>query len=79
MRCALLRLVVFRASVRLGGNVNNGANYGLLYFNANNTVSNAHWIYGGGLSLYASQRAGGGASSSASDIPLFPQGVSLQR
>lgn len=36
-------------SVRLGGNLNNGTNAGVLYFNANNSVSNANWSYGGGL------------------------------
>ncbi len=38
----------FRA-VRFGGNVNNGANAGVLYFNANNAVGNSNWNYGGGL------------------------------
>ena len=36
-------------SVRRRGNVNNGANDGLRYFNANNAPSNAHWTYGAGL------------------------------
>lgn len=54
--CALLRLRGLLRSVRFGGNVNNGANYGVLYFNANNAVSNSNWNYGGGLLLYASQR-----------------------
>ena len=30
----------------LGGNVNNGANAGLFYFNANNAPSNSNWNYG---------------------------------
>ena len=38
-------------AVRRGGNVNNGANAGPCYFNANNAVSNANWNYGAALSL----------------------------
>lgn len=34
-------------AVRLGGNPNNGANDGVLNFNANNAPSNAKWDYGG--------------------------------
>ena len=34
-------------AVRLGGNPNNGANDGVLNFNANNAPSNANWNYGG--------------------------------
>ncbi len=36
-------------SVRLGGNWNNGANYGFSYVNANNAPSNANANYGGDL------------------------------
>ena len=36
-------------AVRRGGNVNNGANAGPCYFNANNAVSNANWNYGAAL------------------------------
>lgn len=39
-----------RIAVRRGGNLNNGANAGLLYFNANNAPSNANWNYGGEIS-----------------------------
>lgn len=46
----------FLRSVRFGGYVSTGSNFGVLYFNANNPVSNSNWNYGGGLSLYASQR-----------------------
>lgn len=35
--------------VRRGGNVNNGANAGPCYFNANDNVSNANWNYGAAL------------------------------
>lgn len=35
-------------SVRRRGNVYNGTNAGLRYFNANNAPSNAHWNYGAG-------------------------------
>ena len=35
-------------SVRRRGNVNNGANDGLRYFNAINAPSNANWNYGAG-------------------------------
>lgn len=38
-------------AVRRGGNVNNGANAGPCYFNANNAVSNANWNYGAALIL----------------------------
>lgn len=43
-----------RIAVRLGGNLNNGANAGLLYFNANNAPSNANWNYGGEIFPYSS-------------------------
>lgn len=36
-------------SVRRRGNVNNGANYGPRYVNANNAPSNANWNYGAAL------------------------------
>ena len=39
-------------AVRRGGNVNNGANAGPCYFNANNAVSNANWNYGATLNLF---------------------------
>ena len=39
-------------AVRRGGNVNNGTNAGLCYFNANNAVSNANWNYGATLNLF---------------------------
>lgn len=54
--CAAFAPSLVLRSVRFGGNVNNGANCGVLYFNANNAVSNSNWNYGGGLLLYASQR-----------------------
>ena len=38
--------------VRRGGNVNDGANDGPLYFNANNAPSNANWNYGSALNLF---------------------------
>ena len=62
----------FLRSVRFGGNVNNGSNYGVLYFNANNPVSNANWNYGGGLSLYASQRITAWCAGYAFYIYIFP-------
>lgn len=34
------------------GNLNNGANYGLWYVNANNALSNANWNIGGRQSGY---------------------------
>lgn len=34
-------------AVRFGGNVNNGANAGVVIFNANNAPSNSNWNYGG--------------------------------
>ncbi len=54
--CSLCRVSVFAylvngnvvRSVRRRGNVNNGANDGLRYFNANNAPSNANWNYGAG-------------------------------
>lgn len=36
-------------AVRRRGNVNNGANYGPRYVNANNAPSNGNWNYGSGL------------------------------
>ncbi len=36
-------------AVRRGGNLNNGANYGPCYFNANNAPSNSNWNYGAGI------------------------------
>ena len=36
-------------AVRRRGNLNNGANNGPRYFNANNAPSNGNWNYGGGL------------------------------
>lgn len=42
-------------AVRRRGNVNNGANAGPRYFNANNAVSNANWNYGGGHYLIQSR------------------------
>ena len=38
-------------AVRRGGNVNNGANAGPCYFNANNAPSNSNWNYGAALNL----------------------------
>ena len=37
--------------MRWGGNVNDGANDGPCYFNANNAPSNANWNYGAALNL----------------------------
>ena len=34
-------------AVRRRGNLNNGANYGPCYVNANNAPSNSNWNYGG--------------------------------
>ena len=45
-------------AVRRGGNVNNGANAGPCYFNANNAPSNANWNYG--------------ATLTSSSIPAWP-------
>jgi len=45
-----------RSAVRLGGNVNNGSNDGLLYFNANNAPANGNWNYGG--EIFLSQSSG---------------------
>lgn len=42
-------------SVRRRGNLNDGANYGPRYFNANNYPSNANWNYGGQLYLFQSR------------------------
>ena len=42
-------------AVRRSGNVNNGANAGPCYFNANNAVSNANWNYGATLTLTSAQ------------------------
>lgn len=36
-------------AVRRRGNLNNGANYGPRYVNANNAPSNANWNYGAAL------------------------------
>ncbi len=41
-------------AVRRRGNLNNGANYGPRYVNANNAPSNANWNYGGALTLVQS-------------------------
>ena len=42
-------------AVRRRGNVNNGANYGPRYVNANNAPSNSNWNYGAALCIPASQ------------------------
>ena len=42
-------------AVRRRGNLNNGANYGPRYVNANNAVSNANWNYGSSLYPVSSQ------------------------
>lgn len=41
-------------AVRRRGNLNNGANYGPRYVNANNAPSNANWNYGAGLLPFSS-------------------------
>lgn len=42
-------------AVRRCGNLNNGANYGPRYVNANNAPSNSNWNYGGGQFLTQSK------------------------
>lgn len=42
-------------AVRLGGNLNNGANDGLSIFNGNNAVSNGNSNYGGALYIQSSE------------------------
>ena len=42
-------------AVRRRGNLNNGANYGPRYVNANNATSNANWNYGSGHYPLSSQ------------------------
>lgn len=45
-------------AVRRRGNLNNGANYGPRYVNANNAPSNANWNYGSGHYPVSSQTPG---------------------
>lgn len=41
-----------RACPYHGGNVSNGANFGVFYVNVNNTVSNVNWNIEAGLYFY---------------------------
>lgn len=64
-------------AVRRGGNVNNGANAGPRYVNANNAPSNGNWNYGGGLTLIRSIPSISRHLLLHIAFPWFPQGIEI--
>jgi hypothetical protein len=62
-------------AVRRGGNVNDGANDGPCYFNANNAPANANWNYGAALYPYPAPGMAANATTHAGTVTQYEDEV----
>ena len=64
-------------AVRRRGNLNNGANYGPRYVNANNAPSNANWNYGSGHYSIVQSYPQQSSSQTVRCSSVVPQGIEI--